>query len=65
MATNTPTSTANLDAIYIGWAAQSVQASQTVDFGAAKYTGGGAAAAARAVLVAAPNNWTISDGGIA
>tara|TARA_R100000963_G_C4642117_1_gene105734 strand:- start:1473 stop:2282 length:810 start_codon:yes stop_codon:yes gene_type:complete len=61
--TNTPTSTVNLDAIYIGWGAQSVQASQTVDFGAAKYTGGGAAAAGKAVLVAA--GWTIADGGIA
>ena len=65
LTTDTPTSTANLDAIYIGWESQSVQASQTVDFGSAKYTGGGAAATARAALVAAPNNWTISDGGIA
>ena len=56
------TSTANLDAIYIGWAAQSVQASQTVDFGDAKYSPG-AAAAAMAVLEGAPNLWTLNDGG--
>ena len=59
--TNTPTSTVNLDAIYIGWGAQSVQAGQTVDFGDAKYTGGGAAAAGKAALEAA--GWIITDGG--
>ena len=62
LATDTPTSTANLDAIYIGWAAQSVQASQTVDFGDAKYSPG-AAATAMAVLEGAPNLWTLNDGG--
>ena len=58
---DTPTSTANLDTIYKGWGAQSVQAGQTVDFGDAKYTGGGSAAAGKAVLEAA--GWTILDGG--
>ena len=59
--TDTPTSTTNLDAIYIGWAAQSFQTNRTVDFGDAHYTAGGAAAAGKAVLEAA--GWTITDGG--
>tara|TARA_R110000765_G_scaffold167891_1_gene273013 strand:+ start:470 stop:1240 length:771 start_codon:yes stop_codon:yes gene_type:complete len=58
-------STASLDGIYIGWAAQSLQTAQSIDFGTTKYTGGGAAAAARLVLESAPNNWTVDDGGIA
>ena len=58
-------STANYDALLIGWEAQSVQSGITINFGSSKYTGGGAAATARADLIAAPNSWTITDGGIA
>ena len=54
-------SAANLDAIYNGWSAQSVQPSINISFGTAKFTS--AATAARAALIAAPNNWTITDGG--
>ena len=54
--------TANYDATLIGWAAQSVQPSLTVNFGSVKYSAG-AAATARGVLDNAPNNWTITDGG--
>jgi surface protein len=57
-------STANYDATLIGWAAQSVQASQSPHFGSSKYTWGGAAAAARASLIS-EDSWTITDGGIA
>ena len=55
-------STTNLNAIYNGWSTQSVQPSLTIDFGTAKYTS--AATAGRAALIAAPNNWTITDGGL-
>ena len=63
MATKTPAtfSAANLDAIYNGWSAQSVEPSINISFGTAKFTS--AATAARAALIAAPNNWTITDGG--
>jgi surface protein len=54
-------SATNLDAIYNGWSAQSVQPSINISFGTAKFTS--AATAARAALIAAPNNWTITDGG--
>ena len=65
MATKTPAtfSTANLDAIYNGWSAQSVQPSIDISFGTAKYTASGGTG--RAVLIAAPNTWTITDGGLA
>ena len=58
-------STVNYDALLIGWEAQSVVSGITINFGSSKYTGGGAAATARAALIAAPNSWTITDGGIA
>ena len=63
MSTKTPAtfSAANLDAIYNGWSAQSVEPSINISFGTAKFTS--AATAARAALIAAPNNWTITDGG--
>jgi surface protein len=63
MSTKTPAtfSAANLDAIYNGWSAQSVQPSINISFGTAKFTS--AATAARAALIAAPKNWTITDGG--
>ena len=56
-------SAANLDAIYNGWSAlPSVQSSVNITFGTAQYTS--AAAAGRAILTSAPNNWTITDGGL-
>jgi surface protein len=55
-------STANYDALLIGWASRPVQASRSVNFGTIKYTA--AAVAARAILTSAPNNWTIVDGGL-
>lgn len=56
-------SSANLDAIYNGWSALSgLTASQSISFGTAKYTA--AAIAGRAILTGAPNNWSITDGGI-
>ncbi len=64
MANKTPAnySTANLDAIYNGWSLLVVKPNVTAGFGTIKYTAGGAAG--RAILAGAPNNWTISDGGI-
>ena len=62
---NTPgLSTANYDALLIGWEAQGTMAfSGTVDFGGSTYTGGGAAETARTNLIA---EWGgILDGGVA
>jgi hypothetical protein len=53
---------ANLDAIYNGWSTQSVQPNLTISFNAIKYTAAGQAG--RDTLDNAPNNWTITDGGI-
>ena len=57
-------STTNLDAIYNGWSALvgGVKPSIVITFGTAKYTA--ASSAGRAILTGAPNNWTITDGGI-
>jgi len=58
-------STANLDAIYnttTGWASRTVQPSLSINFGSIKYTAAGSAG--KAILVGAPNLWTITDGGI-
>jgi len=73
LTSNTTLSTANYDAILIGWEA-TLQAAfsggtgysltPTWVFGSAKYTDGGAAATARASLVS-NFNWTIVDGGTA
>jgi len=57
-------STANYDALLIGWNAQSVVSGLNADFGNSKYTGGADAAAARANLISS-DSWTITDGGIA
>lgn len=56
-------STANYDALLIGWASRPVLSGKSINFGTIKYTS--AAASARAVLTSAPNNWTIIDGGLA
>jgi surface protein len=63
MADKTPAtfSATNLDAIYNGWSASGVKPNINISFGTAKFTA--AATAARAALIAAPNNWTITDGG--
>ena len=55
-------STTNLNAIYNGWSTQAVQTSLTIDFGTAQYTVAGGQAG-KNILLAAPNNWTIADGG--
>ena len=64
MATKTPAtfSATNLDAIYNGWSAQTLQPYINISFGTAKFTA--AATVARAVLIAVPNEWTITDGGL-
>ena len=64
MFTNSGLSRANYDAILIGWSSYTFT-NNSINFGAAptKYSGGDAANA-RAVLTNAPNNWTITDGGL-
>lgn len=65
MGTKTPAtfSTTNLDAIYNGWSALTfTYSSLSISFGTAKYTSLGAAG--RITLTNAPNNWTITDGGV-
>lgn len=54
-------STANYDALLIGWEAQAVQNNVTFHGGNSKYSAG-AAATARAALIA-DHSWTITDGG--
>ena len=55
-------STANYDALLIGWAAQAVNTGVVFSGGNSKYSAG-AATTARGVLTGAPNNWNITDGG--
>jgi surface protein len=55
-------SAANLDAIYNGWSSRTVQPNLGITFGTIKYTA--ASVAGRLILTSAPNNWTITDGGI-
>jgi len=55
-------STANYNPLLIAWSAQSVQSGVTFSAGSSKYDSGDPTTA-RAVLVGAPNNWTITDGG--
>jgi hypothetical protein len=56
-------SAANLDAIYNGWSQLTfVNTGLTTTFGSAKYTAAGQAG--RDILTGAPNNWSITDGGI-
>jgi surface protein len=56
-------STANYDALLIGWATRNVRPNQLLNMGTIKYTS--AAVSARNTLTSAPNNWTIIDGGLA
>ena len=55
-------STANYDALLIGWASRPVKPNISIGFGTIKRTA--AATAARLVLTSAPNLWTIVDGGL-
>lgn len=55
-------SSANYDALLIGWSARNVRPNQLLNMGTIKYTS--AAVSARNVLTSAPNNWTIVDGGL-
>ena len=55
-------SASNLDAIYNSWSLITVQPNITIDFGTIKYTVAGQAG--KNILDNAPNNWTITDGGI-
>jgi len=53
-------STANYDALLIGWAAQAVQTSVTFGAGGSTYTSGGAAETARTTLDVT-KTWTITN----
>ena len=55
-------SAANLDLIYNKWSLQSVKPNISISFGTIKFTAAGVVG--KAVLTAAPNNWTIVDGGL-
>jgi len=55
-------SSANYDALLIGWSSRPVQPNLAINFGTIKYSS--ASIAARAILTSAPNNWTIVDGGL-
>jgi surface protein len=55
-------SAANLDAIYNGWSLLTLQPSIVINFQTIKYTAAGQAG--RNILTGAPNNWTITDGGV-
>ena len=59
------TTRANLDAIYIGWSTRPVVAGLTINFSTNPLYGySSASVAGRAILTGAPNNWTITDGGL-
>jgi surface protein len=55
-------SAANLDSIYNGWSQLNVQPNITISFNTIKYTAAGQAG--KDILTGAPNNWSITDGGI-
>lgn len=55
-------STTNYNALLNAWSLLTVQPNLTPNFGTINYTA--AASSARAVLTGAPNNWTITDGGL-
>jgi len=60
--TNLDYSSANYDALLIGWASRPVKPNISINFGTIKRTA--ASTTARAILTSAPNNWTIVDGGL-
>jgi len=55
-------STANYDALLVGWEAQAPQLNVNANFGNSQYTSGSAAETARTSLINT-YNWTITDGG--
>jgi len=52
----------NLDSIYNKWSLLTVQPNLNITFGTAKYNA--SAQTGKDILVGAPNNWTITDGGV-
>jgi surface protein len=52
----------NLTLLYNGWSSRPVKPNLSISFESIKYTAAGAAG--RLILTSAPNNWTITDGGI-
>lgn len=52
----------HLTDIYNSWSLQSVKPNVTISFGSAKYNA--SAQASKDILTNAPNNWTITDGGV-
>jgi len=54
-------SATNLDAIYNGWSSRSVQPSQVITFGTAKFNS--SSQTGKDILTSTPNNWNITDGG--
>ena len=60
--TNLNYSASNLDLIYQKWSLLAVKPNLSINFGTIKYTAAGAAG--RLILTSAPNNWTITDGGL-
>ena len=58
---NSKFATASYDKILENWSKQTVQPDVTIDFGNSTYTN----QAARDILTSAPNNWIITDGGLA
>ena len=55
-------SSTNLDAIYNSWSSLTLQPNVTANFGTIQYTTAGSAG--KSVLQGAPNNWTVTDGGL-
>jgi surface protein len=55
-------SATNLDSIYNGWSLLSLIPNIIIDFNSIKYTLAGQAG--KNILTGAPNNWSITDGGI-
>jgi surface protein len=55
-------SATNLNAIYNGWSLLTLQPNIVIDFNTIKYTAAGQSG--RNILTGAPNNWSITDGGI-
>jgi surface protein len=61
--TNLNYSAANLDSIYNGWSSlPSLSPNESISFGTIKYNA--SAQAGKDILTNAPNNWTITDGGV-
>jgi hypothetical protein len=59
---NSSVNTANYNNLLLGWASRPVKPNISVNMGSVQYSA--VAAGARSVLTSAPNNWTITDGGI-